>query len=62
MVAAQPTGLPHGLRAHGAHSGPPGSEEGLINGSGFTPSFLLPRTCSPGTDVSPVPMSCVWLS
>lgn len=52
------SGLPHGLRAHETDSGPPASEEGLINGSEFPLLlFLLPRTCSPGTEVPSVPRS-----
>lgn len=57
---AFPTCLPHGRRAHGAHSGPPGSEEGLINGSGFTPSgFFCPGRVLQGQmcHLSPGPVS-----
>ena len=35
----------------------------LRGGADFTLLlYLLPRTCSPGTDMPPVPTSCVWLS
>ena len=53
---AFPTCLPHGLRAHGAHSRPPGSEEGLISPSScfFCPGRAIQRqTCH----LSPRPVS-----